>query len=157
MLILQPGDRIELSYEDAPATPIRATVGRLLTDWDEGMGIEVEAMWLVGSKISVDEPGGIDAKQVVLLGTDSQYRLDGRPVTVRKTQEQLVGEERTIRIGIIGAGQIGGTLTRRLEQLGHEVFVANSRGPSSLAGLANETGAKAVTVRGRPARAKWSS
>jgi 8-hydroxy-5-deazaflavin:NADPH oxidoreductase len=52
-----------------------------------------------------------------------------------------------MKIGIIGAGQIGGTLTRRLAQLGHEVFVANSRGPSSLAGLANETGAKAVTVR----------
>ncbi len=52
-----------------------------------------------------------------------------------------------MKIGIIGAGQIGGTLTRRLTQLGHEVFVSNSRGPSSLAGLANGTGAKAVTVR----------
>lgn len=52
-----------------------------------------------------------------------------------------------MKIGIIGAGQIGGTLTRRLEQLGHEVFVANSRGPSSLAGLVKETGAKAVTAR----------
>jgi 8-hydroxy-5-deazaflavin:NADPH oxidoreductase len=57
-----------------------------------------------------------------------------------------------MKIGIIGAGQIGGTLTRRLAQLGHEVFVANSRGPSSLAGLAKETGAKAVTV-GEAARA----
>jgi len=52
-----------------------------------------------------------------------------------------------MKIGIIGAGQIGGTLTRRLAQLGNEVFVANSRGPASLAGLAKETGAKAVTVR----------
>ena len=57
-----------------------------------------------------------------------------------------------MKIGIIGAGQIGGTLTRRLAQLGHEVFVANSRGPSSLAGLAKKTGAKAVTV-GESARA----
>jgi 8-hydroxy-5-deazaflavin:NADPH oxidoreductase len=52
-----------------------------------------------------------------------------------------------MKIGIIGAGQIGGTLTRRLTQLGHEVFIANSRGPASLAGLVKETGAKAVTVR----------
>ena len=52
-----------------------------------------------------------------------------------------------MKIGIIGAGQIGGTLTRRLAQLGHEVAVANSRGPSSLAGLVKETGAEAVTVR----------
>ncbi|MEJ2008061.1 MAG: NAD(P)-binding domain-containing protein [Acidobacteriota bacterium] len=50
-----------------------------------------------------------------------------------------------MRIGIIGAGQIGGTLTRRLTKLGHEVSVANSRGPESLAALAAETGAKAVT------------
>jgi len=51
-----------------------------------------------------------------------------------------------MRIGIIGAGQIGGTLARRLRQLGHEVSIANSRGPASLAGLAKETGARPVTV-----------
>jgi len=52
-----------------------------------------------------------------------------------------------MKIGIIGAGQIGGTLTRRLRALGHDVFVANSRGPETLAGLAAETGAKAVTAK----------
>ncbi len=52
-----------------------------------------------------------------------------------------------MRIGIIGAGQIGGVLTRRLTALGHEVFVANSRGPKSLADLAAETGATPVSVR----------
>jgi predicted dinucleotide-binding enzyme len=52
-----------------------------------------------------------------------------------------------MRIGIIGAGQIGGNLARRLTTLGHEVSIANSRGPESLAGLAKETGAKPVTVR----------
>jgi predicted dinucleotide-binding enzyme len=51
-----------------------------------------------------------------------------------------------MKIGIIGAGQIGGTLTRRFTALGHEVFVANSRGPESLKELARETGAKAVTA-----------
>ena len=49
-----------------------------------------------------------------------------------------------MKIGIIGAGNIGGNLTRRLTQLGHEVRVANSRGPESLAELAAETGATAV-------------
>lgn len=52
-----------------------------------------------------------------------------------------------MKIGIIGAGNIGGTLTRRLTALGHQVFLANSRGPDTLAGLAKETGAKAVTVK----------
>lgn len=51
-----------------------------------------------------------------------------------------------MNIGIIGAGNIGGNLTRRFRQLGHNVFVANSRGPESLAGLAAETGATPVTV-----------
>ncbi|MEJ2889289.1 NADPH-dependent F420 reductase [Actinomycetospora aeridis] len=49
-----------------------------------------------------------------------------------------------MRIGIIGAGKIGGTLTRRLAALGHEVRVANSRAPETLAELAAETGATAV-------------
>ena len=51
-----------------------------------------------------------------------------------------------MRIGIIGAGEIGGTLARRLTALGHHVSVANSRGPESLAELAAETGAKPVSV-----------
>jgi 8-hydroxy-5-deazaflavin:NADPH oxidoreductase len=49
-----------------------------------------------------------------------------------------------MKIGIIGAGQIGGTLTRRLCELGHEVVVANSRSPETLSELAEETGASAV-------------
>ena len=51
-----------------------------------------------------------------------------------------------MKIGIIGAGHIGGTLTRRFAQLGHDVSVANSRAPETLAGLAAETGATAVTA-----------
>jgi predicted dinucleotide-binding enzyme len=51
-----------------------------------------------------------------------------------------------MKIGIIGAGNIGGTLARRLAALGHQVSIANSRGPETLAPLANEIGAKAVTV-----------
>jgi predicted dinucleotide-binding enzyme len=51
-----------------------------------------------------------------------------------------------MKIGIIGAGMIGGTLTRRLAALGHEVVVANSRGPETLRELAAETGARAGTA-----------
>jgi predicted dinucleotide-binding enzyme len=51
-----------------------------------------------------------------------------------------------MRVGIIGAGNVGGVLTRRLTTLGHEVAVANSRGPGTLAQLAGETGAVAVPV-----------
>jgi predicted dinucleotide-binding enzyme len=53
---------------------------------------------------------------------------------------------RETKIGIIGAGNIGGTLIRRLTGLGHDVAVANSHGPETLAELTEETGATAVTV-----------
>jgi 8-hydroxy-5-deazaflavin:NADPH oxidoreductase len=49
-----------------------------------------------------------------------------------------------VKIGIIGAGNIGGNLTRRFAGLGHEVRVANSRDPETLWELANETGATTV-------------
>ena len=52
-----------------------------------------------------------------------------------------------MKIGIIGAGHIGGTLVRRLAAAEHDVSVANSRGPESLASLAAETGARATTVQ----------
>ncbi|MFJ8509590.1 NADPH-dependent F420 reductase [Streptomyces avermitilis] len=51
-----------------------------------------------------------------------------------------------MKIGIIGAGNIGGNLTRRLTALGHDVSVANSRGPETLTALAEETGATPVPV-----------
>jgi predicted dinucleotide-binding enzyme len=51
-----------------------------------------------------------------------------------------------MKIGIIGAGNIGSTLTRRFAALGHQVSVANSRGPETLRELAAQTGASAVSV-----------
>ena len=55
-----------------------------------------------------------------------------------------------MRIGIIGAGNIGGTLARRLTALGHEVSIANSRGPQTLKALAEETGREAGYRASRP-------
>jgi 8-hydroxy-5-deazaflavin:NADPH oxidoreductase len=51
-------------------------------------------------------------------------------------------------IGIIGSGKIGGTVARLAARAGHNVTVANSRGPDSLAGLVGELGpnARAATV-----------
>jgi predicted dinucleotide-binding enzyme len=49
-----------------------------------------------------------------------------------------------MRIGIIGSGNIGGTLARLLAGAGHEVVLANSRGPESLAGLVGEIGPAAT-------------
>jgi predicted dinucleotide-binding enzyme len=51
-----------------------------------------------------------------------------------------------MKIGIIGAGMIGDTLARRCVALGHEVSLANSRGPASLMDIAKDVGARAATV-----------
>jgi predicted dinucleotide-binding enzyme len=55
-----------------------------------------------------------------------------------------------MNIGIIGAGNIGSALAGHFTRLGHEVVVANSRGPETLADLAKETGVKPVTVEEVP-------
>lgn len=47
-----------------------------------------------------------------------------------------------MKIGIIGAGMIGGTLARLLADVGHEVAVSNRRGPDSLRPLVAELGPK---------------
>jgi hypothetical protein len=66
MIELQSGDRIEVFYEDDPATTIRATVARCLSDREEGMGVEVEDYCACWIEIAVDEPSEMDAKLVVI-------------------------------------------------------------------------------------------
>ncbi|KZS50988.1 NADPH-dependent F420 reductase [Rhizobium anhuiense] len=50
-----------------------------------------------------------------------------------------------MKIGIIGAGNIGATLARKLAAAGHEIQLANSKGPESIRDLAAEVGATATT------------
>lgn len=53
-----------------------------------------------------------------------------------------------MRIGIVGTGNIGASLARKLSAAGHEVRVANSRGVDGVRQFADEIGAQAVDVRG---------
>ena len=50
-----------------------------------------------------------------------------------------------MKIGIIGAGNIGATLARLFAARGHDIKLANSKGPHTLESLANEIGVRAVT------------
>jgi 8-hydroxy-5-deazaflavin:NADPH oxidoreductase len=51
-----------------------------------------------------------------------------------------------MRIAIIGAGNMGATLASRLTRLGHQVTIANSRGPRTLADVAARTGATPAPI-----------
>lgn len=51
-----------------------------------------------------------------------------------------------MKIGILGTGNIGKTLVIRLSQAGHEVKVANSRGPETIDAELLSAGARAVTT-----------
>nr|WP_255414233.1 NAD(P)-binding domain-containing protein [Mycobacterium sp. shizuoka-1] len=58
----------------------------------------------------------------------------------------LPGGTTAMRIGIIGTGNIGATLTRKLSAAGHLVQVANTRGPQSITEISREAGCVAVTL-----------
>jgi predicted dinucleotide-binding enzyme len=51
-----------------------------------------------------------------------------------------------MKIGIIGAGDIGTTLGRHFAKAGHTVALSNSRGPRSLMGLVNSIGPNASAM-----------
>lgn len=51
-----------------------------------------------------------------------------------------------MKIGVIGSGKIGANAARLFAGAGHDVAVSNSRGPETLASLAQEIGGRAVTV-----------
>jgi 8-hydroxy-5-deazaflavin:NADPH oxidoreductase len=47
-----------------------------------------------------------------------------------------------MRIGIVGAGHIGGTLAKLFLGAGHDVAVSNSRGPETLTAFVRSSAAK---------------
>lgn len=78
---------------------------------------------------------GRDPRSLLLLGSIRPYLYP------------LAAEQRdSMNIGIIGSGNIGSTLARHLTAAGHDVLIANSRGPGSLTKVAADTGATAATV-----------
>ncbi len=57
-----------------------------------------------------------------------------------------------MQIGIVGAGNIGGSLAELFARHGHQVYLANSRGPETLAEQAGQIGATPATIADAVAR-----
>ena len=51
-----------------------------------------------------------------------------------------------MKVGIIGAGNIGAIIAKKLASSGHDVKLANSRGPETIVDLARDLGAVAVSM-----------
>jgi 8-hydroxy-5-deazaflavin:NADPH oxidoreductase len=63
-------------------------------------------------------------------------------------------KECPMHVAFIGSGKIGATLARRFAETGHDVTLANSRGPESLADLVAEIGPRAHAAAGVAAAAE---
>src|SRR5258707_14939501 len=95
------------------------------------------SIWHIGIAVPDLEKGQKELGEV--------FGLRWRPARVRKPPLKQ-HKENTMRIGIIGAGNMGATLAAQLTRLGHQVAIANSRGPQTLTGVTAQTGAVPVPI-----------
>lgn len=51
-----------------------------------------------------------------------------------------------MKVSVIGAGAIGGNIARRLSEAGHDVLIANARGPESVSAEVTTAGARPVEL-----------
>lgn len=104
--------------------------------------------WALGTLVGVSlaVTGASRAFFIARLRDLSLARSEGRRSRPHPVPTNTTSRSKSMKVGIIGTGAIGGTLARKLRALGHQVRVANSRGPASLAALAMATDVRAVTV-----------
>ena len=78
------GDRLRLHFIDKPGEPQIVIVCATLSDQQEGLSPEIAdyvACWLEVSAGDCADPSG---RLSISLGTDFQYSLDGRHLTIEK-------------------------------------------------------------------------
>jgi hypothetical protein len=81
---LQVGDHIELAFAEASEEPVKATVVRILTDQQEGLGPEAEEYVTCWLEIAVEHPGVPPQLKTIAFCTSWKYYLNGRLLSVRK-------------------------------------------------------------------------
>jgi predicted dinucleotide-binding enzyme/acyl carrier protein len=89
----------------------------------------------------------LDLDSLATIGTLAAFvaARRGRAPVGNPGPGEWVGD---MRIGFVGAGNVGATLAGLFVRAGHEVIVSNSRGPATLAGLVERLGpaARAATT-----------
>ena len=83
---LQPGDRIDIVFVDAPGHTVRATVNRFLSDEQEGLSPEAKDYIFYWMEISPEHQGTL--APTIVFGADWKYYMDGREVKICKCLEQ---------------------------------------------------------------------
>lgn len=78
-------------------------------------------------------------------GVDHRRALSKRSRILQANKNSELGIT-PMKIGILGVGHVGKTLTQRLAQAGHSVKVANSRAPHTIEEDVLALGARAVTT-----------
>lgn len=122
---------------------------KLVYTWKAGSGkgdfaLDTIVEWTLeevenGTKLVLNHSGFKDHNHAIFMGM-----TEGWESNIQKIVSHL--NSRNLKIGIIGAGQIGGTLIRQYTKAGHFVKMANASGIENLKKLASETGASAVTL-----------
>lgn len=93
-----------------------------------------------GSKLLLKQTGFKEENYSILMSmTDGWVKL------VQRMSNQILMNKK-LNIGVIGAGQMGATLIRQYSKAGHTVKFATSGSADKHKGLADETGASAVTI-----------
>lgn len=90
---LQPGDQIDIVFADAPGQSTRGTVSRLLSDQEEGLSPEAEDYVCCWLEVNPEHQGTLAQTEIILLGTDWKYYMNGREVQICKCQSQFVSTD----------------------------------------------------------------
>ena len=90
---LQAGDRIRLHFLDTPGHTTDVTVCAMLSDQQEGLAPEIADYVACWVEVSVGRCADAGERLSISLGTDFQYSLDGRHLTIEKLAAQPGGTE----------------------------------------------------------------
>lgn len=84
MIQFKIGDEIEIVDADAAEKVQRATITRFMSDKERGMNPEIDEYIACWIQVTLHGVTGDTAVGFVMLGTDSQYWMNGRHVLLSK-------------------------------------------------------------------------